>query len=145
VHRDRFFAHLYLYSLYVLLSFFSYWSPPTRTLLFFVVDSVCLYVLGVTLLQIVSSFLFVDGIEPFFGRQFSMWHSTKLFLTFLIYALTPQIWKKSPITRLTCYIDRRCLHLPGSFRDGRFNGTMQNVVGPTLVAMATTIGLGAEI
>jgi len=33
----------------------------------------------------------------------------------------------------------------GVFGDGRFNGTMQNVVGPTLVAMATTFGLGAEI
>jgi len=31
------------------------------------------------------------------------------------------------------------------FRDGQFNGTMQNVVGPTLVAMATKFGLGAEI
>ena len=30
-------------------------------------------------------------------------------------------------------------------RDGRFNGSMQKVVGPTLVAMATTFGLGAEI
>ena len=29
--------------------------------------------------------------------------------------------------------------------DGRLNGTMQNVVGPTLVAMATKFGLGAEI
>jgi len=29
--------------------------------------------------------------------------------------------------------------------DGRFNGTMQNVVGPTLVAMASKFGLGAEI
>jgi len=28
---------------------------------------------------------------------------------------------------------------------GRFNGTMQNVVGPTLVAMATKFGLGAKI
>jgi len=33
----------------------------------------------------------------------------------------------------------------GVFWDGRFNGTMQNVVGPTLVAMATTFGLGAEM
>jgi len=31
------------------------------------------------------------------------------------------------------------------FGDGRFNGTMQNVVGPTLVAMAVTFGPGAEI
>ena len=28
----------------------------------------------------------------------------------------------------------------GGFRDGRFNGTMQNVVGPTLVAIATEFG-----
>jgi len=33
----------------------------------------------------------------------------------------------------------------GVFGNGRFNGTMQNVVGPTVVAMATTFGLGAEI
>ena len=33
----------------------------------------------------------------------------------------------------------------GVFGDGRFNGTMQNVVGPTLVAMATKFGLGTEI
>jgi len=33
----------------------------------------------------------------------------------------------------------------GVFRDGHFNGTMQNVVGPTLVAVATIFGLGAEI
>jgi len=30
------------------------------------------------------------------------------------------------------------------FWDGRLNGTMYNVVGPTLVAMATKFGLGAE-
>jgi len=43
--------------------------------------ALCIYVcMSVTvLLQIASSFLFLDGIEPFFGRQFSMWHSTKLF------------------------------------------------------------------
>jgi len=33
----------------------------------------------------------------------------------------------------------------GVFGDGRFNGTMQNVVRPTLVAMAMKFGLGAEI
>jgi len=33
----------------------------------------------------------------------------------------------------------------GVFGDGRFNGTMQNVERPTLVAMATKFGLGAEI
>jgi len=31
------------------------------------------------------------------------------------------------------------------FSGCRFNGTMKNVVGPTLVAMATKFGLGAEI
>jgi len=36
---------------------------------------------------------------------------------------------------------RRCLGLLGGFGDGRLNGTMPNVVGPTLVAMATTFGL----
>ena len=33
----------------------------------------------------------------------------------------------------------------GVFGDGRFNGTMENVVGPTLVAMAMKFGLGVEI
>jgi len=33
----------------------------------------------------------------------------------------------------------------GVFADDRFNGTMQNVVEPTLVAMATKFPLGAEI
>ena len=33
----------------------------------------------------------------------------------------------------------------GVFGDGRFNGTMQNVVGPTLVAMATKFGLKSPI
>ena len=37
------------------------------------------------------------------------------------------------------------MHLPGFFGDGRFKGAMQNVAGPTLVAMATKFGLGAEI
>jgi len=29
--------------------------------------------------------------------------------------------------------------------DGQFNGTMQTVTGPPIVAMATKFGLGAEI
>jgi len=52
---------------------------------------------------------------------------------------------KSPISRLVWQIDWRCLHLPGFYGDGRFNRAMQNVAGPTLVAMATTFGLGVEI
>ena len=47
--------------------------PEPSSLLFFVVEPVCLSVTDK--LQIDSSFLFLDGIEPFFGRQFSMWHS----------------------------------------------------------------------
>jgi len=38
---------------------------------------VSVFCLCVTPLQIASSFLFLDEIVPFFGRQFSMWHSTK--------------------------------------------------------------------
>ena len=61
-------------------------------------------------------FLFLDGIEPFFGCQFSMWHSTKRFLRILIQApkaqyLLPKICTKSPISQ----IDRRCLGLLGVF------------------------------
>jgi len=59
--------------------------------------------------------------------------------------LLPKIGTKSPISRLVWQIDRRCLGLQGFFGGGQFNGTVQNVVGPTLVAMATTFGLGAEI
>jgi len=45
------------------------------------------------LLQIYSPFLFLDGIEPFFGRHFSMWHSTKLFSSIFDFGyLTPKIY-----------------------------------------------------
>jgi len=51
-------------------------SAPRLGVYYFL--SLTLSVCGsVTPLQIASSFLFLDGIEPFFGRQFSMWHSTK--------------------------------------------------------------------
>jgi len=63
--------------------------------------------------------------------------------------LLPSIFgNKSPISRLVWQIDRRCLHLPGGlgvFGDGRFNGTTQNVLWPTLVAMATKFGLKSPI
>ena len=49
-------------------------SAPATSLLFFVVDSVCLFV---TLLQIDSSSLCLDGIEPFLDHQFSMTKTTK--------------------------------------------------------------------
>jgi len=144
-------------------------------------------------LQIDSSFLFLDGIEPIFGcisspcgtlqnvvlRFWICCHGNEIWAIFAktsncfffcfslesshfwptvlrdpLYKtlffdfwfrppdaqnLLPKICTKSPITRLVWQIDRRCLGLPGGFRDGRFNGTMQNVVGPTHV------GLGAKI
>jgi len=101
-------------------------------------------------LQIDSSFLFLDGIEPFFGRKLSMKPSTKRSSIFDLGSQMPKIDSakfglKSPISQLVWQIDRRCLHLPGGFRAGRFNGTIQYVVGPTLVAMATKFGLSAEI
>ena len=56
-------------------------SAPSQESLLSTFDSVCRGVrMSVCLshkLHIASSFLFLDGIEPFFGRQFSMWHSTK--------------------------------------------------------------------
>ena len=53
-------------------------SAPARSLLFFVVDSVAPFVrLFVTLLQIDSSSLFLDGIRPFLGHQYSMTKATK--------------------------------------------------------------------
>jgi len=87
------------------------------------IDSVCLSVCpSVTLLQIASSFLFLGGIEPFFGRQFSMTPSTKRCSSiFDSVPITPKIYSrkfciKSPITRLVRQIDRRYLCLLGGFR-----------------------------
>jgi len=83
-----------------------------RSLLFFVVDSVCLYVGLVTLIQIDSSFLFLNGIEPIFGRHLSMWHSTKRCSSiFDLGPLAPKIYSpkfgtKWPISRLVCMAHR---------------------------------------
>jgi len=53
--------------------------------------SVCLLVTDK--LQIDSSLLFLDGIEPFFGRQFSMTSCTKRFFSILdLGPLTPKIY-----------------------------------------------------
>jgi len=82
--------------------------------------SVCLSVTDK--LQIASSFLFLDKSSHFFGRQFSMNPSTKLFFFDFWFRppnsqnLLPKFAKKSPISRLVWQIDRRCLHLPGGFR-----------------------------
>jgi len=50
--------------------------PSLGVYYFFVVDSVCWYVCMFVChgVQIDSSFLFLDGIEPFFGHHLSMWH-----------------------------------------------------------------------
>jgi len=78
--------------------------------------------MSITLLQIASSFLFLDGIEPFFGHHFSMCPSTKLFFFDFWFRppkaqnLLPKICTKSPVSQLVWQIDWRCLGLPGGFR-----------------------------
>ena len=63
--------------------------------------------------QIASSLLFHDGVEPSFGRQFSMTPYTKSCSSILdLGPLTPKIdspkfAKKSPITRLVTYMTDR--------------------------------------
>jgi len=103
------------------------------------------------LLLLFQVFLFLDGIEPFLGHQFSMTKTTKrcssIFdlvpLTLKIYS--PKFEKKSPISRLVWHIGRKCLRLPGVFRGWPIQWNHAKCCGPTLVAMATTFGLGAEI
>ena len=101
-------------------------------------------------LQIDSSFLFLDEIEPFWPSVLHNPVYKSLLFDFLfrppnVQNWLPKICKKSPISRLVWQIDRRCLHLQGVFGNGRFNGTMQNVVRPTLVAMATKFKLKSAI
>jgi len=85
-----------------------------RWLCLSVCPSVCLFVTNFKFF-----FLFLDGIEPFFGHQFSMTPSTKRCSSiFYLGRLMPKIYspkfvKKSPITQLVWQIDRRCLHLTG--------------------------------
>jgi len=121
---------------------------------FFVVDSVCLYVCLSVCLSLCSFkllILFCFSMESsHFLAISSPWPLYKTLFFDIWFRppnaqnLLPQISTKSPISR-HWQIDRRCVGLLGGFRDGRFNGTMQNVVGPTLVALATIFGLGAEI
>ena len=97
--------------------------------------SVCLFVTDK--LEIDSSFLFLNGIAPFLAGS-SPWTLYKtLFFNFWFRPPNAQnlllnICTKSPISWLVCQIDRRCLALLGVFRNGRFNGTMQNVGRPLL-------------
>jgi len=69
-------------------------APSLGVLLLPTIDSVWMSLcLSVTLLQIAFSFFFLDGIEPFFGRQFSMWHTTKRCSSiFDLGPLTPKIY-----------------------------------------------------
>jgi len=129
-------------------------APRLGVYYFFVVDSVCPSVcLSVCHAPSNCFFFFVSRWNrAIFGRQFSMWHSAKLFSSiFDLGPLKPIIYsqklkKKSTISRLVVvwHIDRRRLHPTGGFRGWpiRRNHT-KNVVGPTLVA--TKFGLRAEI
>jgi len=71
--------------------------------------------------QIASSFLFLHGIKPFFGRQFSMTPSTKRCSSiFGLGLLTPKIYSpkfaQNRLSRLVWQTDRICLGLTGGFR-----------------------------
>ena len=82
---------------------------------------------SVTKHQIASSFfLFFDGIEPFWGSQFSVNPSTKRCSSIfdsgpltprppIAQNLLPKICTKSPITRLVRQIDRRRLGLTAGY------------------------------
>jgi len=79
-----------------------------------------------------------------------MTKTTKLFSSiFELGPLTPKIYspKLHEIAyKSACMADRPEMFGPTrGFSGWPIHGTMQNVVGPTLVAMATTFGLGAEI
>jgi len=116
------------------------------------IDSVCLSVrLSVChKLQIVSSFLFFDGIEPFFGRQFSMTPLQNYFIRYFLFRpITPNIYspKLHKIAyNSACMADRPEMFGPtGGFRGWPIQWNHAKCCGPTLVAMATKFGLGAEI
>ena len=59
--------------------------------------------------------------------------------------LLRQICTKSPISRFVWQIDRRCFGITGGFRGRPIQWINAKCCGPTLVAMATKFGLGAEI
>jgi len=124
-----------------------YLSPRlARSLLFFVVDSVRLS----RSFNLLLLFLFVNGIEPFLAVSSPCGTLQKFFLDFWFrppnpQILLPKISTKLPITRLVWQIDRRCLHLTGGFRGRPIQWNHAKCCGPTLVAMASKFGLGAEI
>ena len=89
----------------------------------------------------IASFLFLDGIEPFFGRQFSMTPSTKLFSSiFDLGPLMPKICTKSPISRLVWQIDRICLGLPGGFQGWSIQWNHAKCCGRPLLPWQRNLG-----
>jgi len=119
-----------------------------RSLLLSTIDSVCLSVCHAPS----NCFFFIVSRwnRAIFGHYFSMTPSTKrcsyIFdLGPLMPKITPQISTKSPISRLVWQIERRCLGLPGDFRGWPIQWNHAKCCGPTLVAVATKFGLGAEI
>ena len=109
--------------------------------------SVCLFV--TLLFQIDSSFLFLDGIEPFFGRQFSIWRSTKFFSIFDLGPLTPKIHSPKFCRPLftgaapgQTGVSNRYTHVCDGSNGQSVHKDMH--VGPIFVAMATTFALGVE-
>ena len=128
-----------------------YFLLLTLSVCIFVRLSVCLC-LSVCLSQTSNwIFFFVSRWNrAIFGRQFSMIPLQTLFLDFFIYARSPKFTPQNLhkiAYKWSCMTDRPDMFRPtrGFFEDGRFNGTMQNVVGPTLVAMATKFGLKSPI
>jgi len=104
--------------------------------------SVCLSV--TVLLQIASSLLFLDGIEPFLAISSPCNTLQNCFSLILdLGHLNPKIYSpkfgtKSPISRIVWQIDRKCLGLLGGFRGWPIQRNHAKCCGPTLVAMATT-------
>jgi len=130
---------------------YMYWSRrPEESVIFcrWLCLSVCLSVTDK--FQIDSSFLFLDGIEPFWSSVLRVALYKTLFFDFWFTPpnaqnLLPKICTKLPISRLVWQIDQRCLGLLGGFRGWPIEWSHAKCCGATLVAMATTFGLGAEI
>ena len=113
-------------------------APSLGVYYFFVVDSVC---------HKHWFFLFVyRWNRAIFGRQFSMTKTTKRCSSIFDLGLqrpkfTPQNLHKIAY-KSACMADRPAMFGPtrGFFGDGRFNGTMQNVVGRPLLPWHRNLG-----
>jgi len=111
-------------------------APSLGVYYFLLLTLVCLCVCPSVCLSVtnIASFLFLDGIEPFLGHQFSITKTTKHCSSiFDLGPLTPIIYYPK-FSYGACVMTARaiCAH-----KDMH--------VGTTLVAMAMTFGLGAEI